>query len=319
MNLVKFYPLLKQVVWGGSRLAALRNIPDAPSCLGESWEISAVPGSETRVATPAEYAGLTVSELTRRLGPALVGSRVWEQYGDRFPLLVKFIDAARNLSVQVHPDDEMARRLHGSSGKNEMWYVLQADPGAHIICGLSRRITPADYERLVAAGRILDVVATHPSHPGDVYYVPAGRLHSIGAGNLLVEVQQTSDITYRVYDYGRVDAQGRPRQLHTELARDAIDYNVYPAYLTDYDRSAPCADLVACPSFRVRRLSPTGSMALPLAKGSFTLLVCLEGECGVSIDGGAPDTLPALHTGLVAAEARSVTLTGPATLLAVDC
>ena len=212
----KFTPILKTLVWGT-----------------ESWVLSGVPGSESVVAH----------------GPD-AGKKITDIFPGQFPLLIKFIDAKRDLSIQVHPDDALAMARHGCPGKTEMWYVIGAEPGAKLISGLRERITPSDYVRLVAEDRITDVLAEHSVSPGDVFYLPAGRIHAIGGGCYLAEIQQTSDITYRIYDYNRPGLDGKPRQLHTQEAKDAIDYKVYPEYRTRYEpRQNEPVELVRCPYF----------------------------------------------------------------------
>ena len=226
----KFTPILKTLVWGT-----------------ESWVLSGVPGSESVVAE----------------GPD-AGKKITDIYPGTFPLLIKFIDAKRDLSIQVHPDNELAAKRHGCSGKTEMWYVIGAEPGAKLISGLKARITPEDYVRLVAEDRITDVLAEHTVAPGDVFFLPSGRIHSIGGGCFLAEIQQTSDITYRIYDYNRPGLDGKPRQLHTEQAKDAIDYAVYPEYRTPYvlKQDAP-VELVRCPYFTTMLYDLSGSGSAP--------------------------------------------------------
>ena len=233
MNPIKFTPILKSVIWGGEKIAALKHIETSRTDIGESWEISGVPGHETEVAEGQDK-GLTLSQLIDKYRERLVGADVWQRFGTSFPLLVKIIDARSDLSVQVHPDDALAKERHNCAGKTEMWYILDTEPGAQIYAGICRELNPEKYAEAVASNTIMDYIQAHDSHSGDVFFLPAGRVHAIGAGNLLLEIQQTSDITYRIYDYDRRDAQGNPRELHTRLAADAIDYTIYPDY-----KSAP--------------------------------------------------------------------------------
>ncbi|MBQ9660229.1 MAG: class I mannose-6-phosphate isomerase [Bacteroidales bacterium] len=220
----KFKPILKTLVWGT-----------------ESWVLSGVPGFESVVAEGPE-----------------AGRKITDLWPGEFPLLIKFIDAKRDLSIQVHPNDELAARRHGCKGKTEMWYVIGAEPGAKLLSGLKEKITPDDYVRLVAEDRITEVLAEQAVAPGDVFFLPAGRIHAIGGGCLLAEIQQTSDITYRIYDYNRPGLDGKPRPLHTELAQEAIDYTVYPDYRTHYEvrQNAP-VELVKCPYFTTTLLDLT--------------------------------------------------------------
>ncbi len=207
----KFVPYLKPVLWGGDKIAPFNGVSCDALNMGESWEISGVPGQES-VGAEGPDCGCSLPELVERYGARLVGEHVLRRYGNTFPLLVKLIDAKKDLSVQVHPDDAMAAKRHGGSlGKTEMWYIIDAEPGARIYAGLSKPITPGGYTRLVEEKKIMDVVACHESSPGDIFFLPAGRIHAIGAGNLLAEIQETSDITYRVYDFDRRYADGNLR------------------------------------------------------------------------------------------------------------
>lgn len=223
MRPLKFHPILKQTLWGGERIIPYKELASGLSRVGESWELSGMPGSESVVAE-GPWAGSTLSELIGRFGAELLGKANYARFGQEFPLLVKFIDAREDLSIQVHPDDELARKRHGKSGKCEMWYVLEAEPGASLLTGFSRPIAPAEYERRVADNTLTDVLNRQAIASGDVFYLPAGRVHSIGKGSFIVEIQQSSDITYRIYDFDRRDAAGNSRELHTELAREAIDF-----------------------------------------------------------------------------------------------
>ena len=212
MQIYKFNTILKPVLWGGSKLLEFKHLPACDEPIGESWELSAMPGRESVVAQ-GEEKGMTLSQLVHHYGAELVGKEVSRRYGDSFPLLIKFIDARRDLSIQVHPDDKMARQRHGCSGKNEMWYILNADEHALIRAGFNRQLSPDEFVTLLNEGSILDVVNSSTSKPGDVFYLQAGQIHCIGAGNFLVEIQQSSDITYRVWDYNRYDTDGKLRPL----------------------------------------------------------------------------------------------------------
>ena len=226
----KFTPILKTLVWGT-----------------ESWVLSGVPGNESVVAEGPE-----------------AGKKITDLYPGQFPLLIKFIDAKRDLSIQVHPDNDLAAKRHGCSGKTEMWYVIGAEPGAKLISGLKEPITPDDYVRLVEQDRITDVLAEHAVAPGDVFFLPSGRIHAIGGGCYLAEIQQTSDITYRIYDYNRPGLDGKPRQLHTQEAKDAIDYQVYPEYRTRYEpKQNEPIELVHCPYFTTTLYDLTKWIEIP--------------------------------------------------------
>ncbi len=281
---LKFRPVLKTVVWGGEKIAGFKGIDTARTNIGESWELSGVKGSESVVAY-GPFAGRTISDLVSSYREKLVGKSVYARTGNEFPLLIKFIDAKQDLSIQVHPDDALASRWHnGARGKSEMWYVVSADKGASLISGLSETITPEEYERRVADNTVTDVLCRYPVHEGDVFFIPAGRIHSIGAGSFIVEIQETSDITYRIYDYGRPGLDGKPRELHTEQAKSAIDYRVHEDYRTRYVRKMnEEVSLVNCCHFNTSLLE----MDEPFVKDmsgmdSFLAAVCIDGEGTVS-------------------------------------
>ncbi len=292
MKPYKFAPYLRTMIWGGYQIAPFKGIYTAQPNIGESWEISSVPGHESvaieRGLIGDVDLGLNLTELIDKYKGLLVGERVYKKFGNRFPLLVKFIDSRQDLSVQVHPDDKLAMERHGCLGKTEMWYVLKADVGSKIYSGLNRSITPVEYEQLATAEPVnghspmQDVIATHEAHQGDLYFLPSGRLHAIGAGNFLVEIQETSDITYRVYDFGRKDAQGKPRELHIEQAKDAIDYRVWPEYRTSYDSTKPNSELIHCPYFTVNRVVVQVAAEVDLHTDSFVVVVCLWGEANIN-------------------------------------
>ena len=248
--------------------------------IGESWELSGVPGNESIVSN-GELAGRTITELIKEYGPEMLGRKVYETYGEKFPLLIKFIDARDDLSIQVHPDDAMAQSVHGQPfGKTEMWYVVSADKDAHLMSGLSTEITPEEYVSRVENNTITDVLCDYKVAAGDVFFLPAGRIHSIGKGCFIAEIQQTSDLTYRIYDFGRLGLDGKPRELHTELAKDAIDYSVSEDYRTAY---APVLNedtpLVECEYFTTNLLDLTEQISVDVkSKDSFVILICLEGQ-----------------------------------------
>lgn len=319
MQIYTFEPYFKSVIWGGDKILKLKHSDKKQANVGESWEVSAVPGHESVVSEGAEK-GKNLAQLVEEHKQEFVGKHVYERYGNTFPLLVKIIDAKRDLSVQVHPDDALAAKRHNSLGKTEMWYLLDCEPGAKIYAGLSHRINPDIYEQLVAEGKIMDAVAANDARPGDVFFLPAGRIHAIGAGNLLAEIQETSDITYRVYDYGRLDANGQPRQLHTAEARDAIDYTVYPSYRTDYDHDAKDdIELIRCDHFTIDRVTVDGVTALRMPADSFLIVMCLDGECALSIDGAPAVKMPKGTSALVPACAKGLRADGQATLLTANC
>lgn len=316
MQIYKFNSVLKPVLWGGDRLVAFKRLPAQCEPIGESWELSAMPGRESVVAQ-GEDQGLTLTGLVRRYGADLVGRDVYRRYGDRFPLLIKLIDARRDLSVQVHPGDEMAMRCHGCMGKNEMWYILEAEAGAIIRTGFNRRLTQAEFDRRMADGTLLEAVNAVESRPGDTFYIPAGQIHTIGAGNLLVEIQQSSDVTYRVWDYNRRDADGNLRQLHVQQAREALDYEPRDGQVHYMDQGGgQMTGLVSSPDFDVSRLDVDGAYRLDMPEGhSFVAAVCLDGDLRLSADNMPGASLSRGETALIPAAASCVEMNGTARLL----
>lgn len=316
---IHFAPYLKSVIWGGGRIASYKGIETDLKSVGESWEISAVPG-HVSVVDRGALKGMSLTELIASHGADLLGPEVFAKYGGDFPLLIKFIDAHDRLSLQVHPGDELAAARHNCPGKTELWRVIETTPDAKIYVGLKQEITPEEYERRVADHTIMDVICTYDSAPGDTFFLPAGRIHAIGAGNLLAEIQQTSDITYRIYDYDRRDKDGNPRALHTEEARDAIDYTVYPTY-----RSTPGSPVLAdCEYFIVRDIALAGKAVDVVSdRESFTIMMCLAGEA--MVDYVLPDgrqyrslRIGAGDTWLFPAVLRPVRVSGQGELLSIQ-
>ncbi len=271
----KFTPILKTLVWGT-----------------ESWVLSSVPGSESVVAE----------------GPKK-GAKITDIYPGQFPLLIKFIDARRDLSIQVHPNDELAAARHNCKGKTEMWYIIGASEGAHLISGLKKAITPDEYVSLVEQNRITDVLQDYKVSAGDVFFLPAGRIHAIGGGCYLAEIQQTSDITYRIYDYGRLGLDGKPRQLHTEQAKDAIDYTVHDDYRTHYtvEENRAC-ELVHCPQFCTDLLSLTEPFRQRL-DSQFKVLIAVEGDVQAESSAGTVRLSPGECALALPAEDPDLTIT----------
>lgn len=279
-----FRPNLHTVVWGGDRLCPFKGLPPSNEPIGESWEVSAVPTSPSIIANgPCE--GRDIISVISENPEDILGQAVSERYHGCLPLLVKFIDAKRDLSIQVHPNDEMARRVHGKMGKSEMWYIIDAKPGSYLYAGFKQEITPEAYKRHVADGTITDVLARHEVKTGDVFYLPAGRVHAIGSGILLAEVQQSSDVTYRIFDYNRPGIDGKPRELHTDLAAEALDYHVESEYRTIYNGDANRANLIVdSPYFSVRVTETATAFHRNLVKyDSFVITMCISGDCRVRL------------------------------------
>ena len=266
-NYYKFTPLLKTLIWGT-----------------ESWQISGVPGNET--VTDASSVQ-TLNELVKEQQGRLVGKANYRRFGDEFPLLIKFIDAHQDLSIQVHPTDEIAHRQGKPHGKTEMWYVMDSAPTATLYNGLKQQITPEEYKQMVENDTICDALARYNVKEGDCFFIPAGRIHAIGAGCYLAEIQQTSDVTYRIYDYKRRDKDGNLRELHTELAAESINYTVLKDYRQQYTPQKNEGQLlVECPYFNTAVYDLTEPMTIDYSElDSFVILIGLKGEGSLDIDG----------------------------------
>ena len=279
-----FHPNLHTVVWGGHRLQVYKGLQSTDEPIGESWEVSAVPSS-TSIISNGSFAGRDIISVISEYPEDILGKAVNEKYHGQLPLLVKFIDAERDLSIQVHPNDEMAQREHGKMGKSEMWYVIKADAGSHLYAGFKQEITPEEYQQRIADGTIIEVLADHQVKAGDVFYLPAGRIHAICGGILLAEVQQSSDVTYRIYDYNRPGMDGKPRELHTELAAQALDYHVEENYRTEYvDNTNKAIQIIDSPYFDVRVMEISKPFHRDLRKyDSFIISMCIEGDCKLCV------------------------------------
>ena len=268
----KLYPMLfkqnrKTLVWGT-----------------EDWTVSGVPNSESEVEN-GTWARYNLTEVISRRPEEILGKQVARKYNNQLPLLTKIIEAHKDLSIQVHPNDEMAKREHNKLGKSEMWYILDAKPGSYLYAGFKQKITPEEYKERVANGTICEVLAKHEVHKGDVFYLPAGRVHAICGGIKLAEVQQSSDVTYRIYDYNRPGLDGKPRELHTELASQAIDYKVYPEYRTDHKEDPGSAnEILNTPFFSIKVIETTEPFHRNMIKyDSFIILMVLNGDCKLRV------------------------------------
>ena len=292
MTPLLFEPNLHPVVWGGEKLCKYKGIAVADQPIGESWEVSAVPTSTSIIAN-GEYAGRDLISVINEAPEAILGKSVSEKFHQQLPLLVKFIDAKKDLSIQVHPNDEMAQREHGKMGKSEMWYIIDAAPGSYLYAGFKRTITPEEYKRRIANGTITGVLAKHTVKAGDVFYLPAGRVHAIGSGIMLAEVQQSSDVTYRIFDYNRPGMDGKPRELHTELAAQALNFHVEEEYRTYYERGINEANLVVdSPYFSVRVIEADSIFHRNLTKyDSFIICMCIEGDCRIRVRENSAEVL----------------------------
>ena len=304
-----FQPILKKIIWGGSEICPFKGITPGQNGIGESWELSHVDGNYSVVAN-GELAGKSLDDLIQSYGKSLVGTTVMERFGTRFPLLIKFIDARDNLSIQVHPNDELAKARHNSFGKTEMWYVIKSAPGAALYSGFSKQIDADEYVERVKDNTFMDVLQRHDVSGGDVFFLPAGRVHAIGAGCFIAEIQQTSNITYRIYDYNRKDANGNSRELHTELAKDAIDYTVYPDYRTHYKaHTNATVELASCKYFTTNLLDIDATMTRDFSNlDSFVVYICMGGVATIKDNKGNSLNIHQGQTVLIPADTAEVTL-----------
>ncbi len=284
--MIKFEPLLKQTLWGGNKIIPFKHLNAKMENVGESWEISGVKGNETVVAN-GEYKGKHLNELVHEQKGKLVGESNYQRFGDEFPLLIKFIDAQQDLSIQVHPTDEIAHRQGKNRGKTEMWYALEPSPGAQLYNGLKQQITPEQYKEMVENDTITNALARYEVREGDVFFIPAGRIHAIGAGCFVAEIQQTSDVTYRIYDFKRKDKNGNYRELHTKEAAESINYTVLPNYRAEYTPTKNEGVQVAtCPYFTTAVYDLTEPMTLDYSElDSFVILIAVKGEGKLSCEG----------------------------------
>ena len=297
-------PSGKDYLWGGSRLndEFEKNIDLTP--LAETWECSTHPDGPSYVVGGA-FDGQELAEVLRA-HPEYLGER--HKGENTMPILIKFIDAQQDLSIQVHPNDELAMKRHNSMGKTEMWYVVDATADAHLRSGLSKAITPDEYAQMIADNTICDALKDYSIKPGDVFFLPAGRIHSIGAGSFIAEIQQTSNVTYRIYDFNRKDKNGNTRELHTELSKDAIDYTVYDDYRTNYTpKENEPVELVTCPYFTTTVYDLTEKMSMDYSElDSFVIYICMEGACTVTDNEGNTISLQAGESVLFPATTRSL-------------
>ncbi len=275
---LKFKTIFKDKIWGGQKINTYlgKDFSPLPNC-GETWEISGVK-SDVSVVENGALAGKSLASILETHRGDLVGKQIYEKFGNEFPLLVKFIDANDDLSIQVHPDDELAKKRHNSFGKTEMWYVIQADQGASLIAGFNQKVNEEIYIEKLNSGKLGDILNKEEVEAGDVFFLPAGRVHTIGKGLLIAEIQQTSDITYRIYDFDRVDDKGNKRELHTEEAVAALDYEVYPEYKSVYDKKLnEPVHVVSCPYFNTNILEFTQAVTRNYSFDSFVIHVCVQG------------------------------------------
>lgn len=313
-----FKPIFKELLWGGRRMARSlhKKLPE-DKCIGESWELSGVPG-DVSVVAEGPLKGNNLEELIEVYMGDLVGDPVYNRFGQLFPLLVKLIDAQDDLSIQVHPDDALARERHNSYGKTEMWHVLECEPGAALYVGFNREVSREEYLRHAGAGTLPELLNRVEVAPGDTFFIPAGTIHAIGRGILIAEIQETSDITYRVFDWNRVDAWGKGRELHTDLALGAIDFTAGGRFdVTRPSQPNRAVPLVESPFFTTNLLQVSGSCLRDHSdKESFVIYLVTEGSLTMAWNGGSRTILRG-ETLLVPASLDEITLTGEGKLLEV--
>ena len=307
---LKFKPIFKERVWGGEKLkSVMKRDLENDNKIGESWELSSVEGDLSIVAN-GFLEGNDIRELTEIYMGDLVGEKIYEKFGIEFPLLFKLIDSAERLSVQVHPNDDFALERHRAYGKTEMWYVLDADENSRIYVGFNRRIDREEFKTRVGNGSLTEVINVEDAKPGDVFFLPAGRIHAIGEGLLIAEIQQTSDVTYRIYDWGRENNPATAREMHTELAEDVIDYEPGKAYKTHYvSKPEGVTELVKCRYFTVNLVSASKSTERDYsALDSFVVYMCTEGAALLECDEGVTERISKGETVLIPALTDSVNI-----------
>jgi mannose-6-phosphate isomerase len=274
---LQFEPILKERIWGGEKLNTVLNKPIASNNTGESWEISTVEG-DVSVVSNGTLKGFHLNELIDNFPNEILGTAVYDKFGKQFPLLFKYLDAKTDLSIQVHPNDELAKKRHNSFGKTEMWYIMQADEGSRIIVGFKDNSNANEYVTHLDKNTLLELLEEVKVKTGDVFFLKTGTVHAIGAGLLVAEIQQTSDITYRLYDFDRVDSEGNKRELHVELALDAINYNRVETQVNYSKELNIFNEIVNCPYFTTNYLNLSGELKVSKSNTTFTVYMCTDGD-----------------------------------------
>jgi mannose-6-phosphate isomerase len=281
---LQFQPILKDRIWGGTKLKTYLNKPIISNITGESWEISTVE-NDVSIISNGVFEGKSLNELINEFPEQILGTKVYKQFGKQFPLLFKFLDAREDLSIQVHPNDELAAERHNSFGKTEMWYVMQAEDDAKLIVGFKEKSSPKEYVKNLVNKTLLDILDIKKVNRGDVFFLATGTIHAIGAGIVIAEIQQTSDITYRLYDFDRVDSNGDTRELHVDLALDAINYDVVVAQKNYSKTQNTSNEIVNCPYFTTNFIPLEGNLIVTKSNESFTVYMCVEGSFELKYDG----------------------------------
>ena len=287
---LKFHPILKERLWGGTKLKEVLGKSIDSDITGESWELSTVKG-DVSVVSNGDLSGTSLQELINSNTEGLLGKSVAQRFGKEFPILIKFIDAKQDLSIQLHPNDDLAKKRHDSFGKTEMWYIMDADKDANLIVGFNKEVTKEEYSESLKKDTLLDLMNYETVQEGDTFFINTGKIHAIGAGVLLAEIQQTSDVTYRVFDFNRKDKDGNLRELHTEMALDAIDYALKDDFKVDYPKVKDTVNtMVDCPYFKTNFLELTNNMDQNVSgRDSFTIYMCVGGKASISNEYGVAE------------------------------
>ncbi|MEN2489867.1 type I phosphomannose isomerase catalytic subunit [Flavobacterium sp. B11] len=312
---LQFEPILKERIWGGEKLKTILNKPIVSKITGESWELSTVQGDVSVVANGV-LKGKSLMDLIDETPDAILGTKVYERFGKQFPLLFKYLDAREDLSIQVHPNDKLAKERHNSFGKTEMWYVMQADADARIIVGFKENSSKEEYLKHLHDNTLVSILDDVKAKAGDVFFLETGTVHAIGAGLVVAEIQQTSDITYRLYDFDRVDAQGNKRELHVDLALDAINYNKVDTQ-KKYDSKTNTSNVVVdCPYFTTNFIPLEDKVEVSKSGETFTVYMCIEGSFEIEYDGFKRTYIKG-DTVLVPAAINAFVLSGKASILEI--
>ena len=312
---LQFEPILKDRIWGGEKLKTILNKPITSKITGESWELSTVEG-DVSVVSNGVLKGKSLMELIDEMPNEILGTKVYERFGKQFPLLFKYLDAREDLSIQVHPNDKLAKERHNSFGKTEMWYVTQADTDARIIVGFKEDSSKEEYLKHLEDKTLVSILDTVKAKAGDVFFLETGTVHAIGAGLVVAEIQQTSDITYRLYDFDRKDAQGNTRELHVDLALDAINYKKVETQ-KKYETKANTSNVVVdCPYFTTNFIPLENKVEVSKSGETFTVYMCIEGSFEIEFE-GFKQTYKKGDTVLVPAEINAFILNGKASILEI--
>ena len=312
---LQFQPILKERIWGGEKLQTLLNKPITSKITGESWELSTVEGDVSVVAN-GSLKGKSLMDLIDGIPNEILGTKVYERFGKQFPLLFKYLDAREDLSIQVHPNDKLAKERHNSFGKTEMWYVMQADEEARIIVGFKEDSSKEEYIEHLNDKTLVSILDDVKAKSGDVFFLETGTVHAIGAGLVVAEIQQTSDITYRLYDFERKDAEGNTRELHVDLALDAINYNKVDTQ-KKYETKANTSNVVVdCPYFTTNFIPLENKVEVSKSGETFTVYMCIEGTFEIEYD-GFKQSYKKGDTVLVPAEINAFILNGKASILEI--